>query len=344
MSIFRIVVLWFGFCLSADVALAAIFEDSDVPIKTTVSGAAGKEKSADDLPPLDYIAIVNGEQVPMDRYVSTLRRGLRERFYHGKIPEEEGNKFRKEIADELIDKTLLVQEAKRRQLKPDADVVEVSVKAFDAKFQDDPEWEKVRETILPQVRAKLSDDSLATVLEKIVRGVAVPSETELRQYYDQNNDLFTTPERVRVSLILLRVDPASTPEVWQQASDEATSIVERINSGGDFAELARIHSSDKSAHNGGDMGFVHVGMLGVNAQKVLNILEPGEMSAPVVLLEGVSIFFLEEREQPKLNLFAAVKERAEKLYKREKGDGAWESLLAKLHKAAKIEVNDAPWR
>lgn len=326
-------------------AQAAPVENVGAVEKTDKASNTVKEKR-DALKPkaLDYIAIVDGERVPMGAYVSALRRGLQKRFYHGKIPEEEGKKFRKEVADELIERALLVQEAKRRQLKPDADAVEASVKAFDAKFQDNLEWEKARVKVLPQLREKLNDDSLAEVLNKNVHDIKVPGESELRGYYDQNKALFTTPARIKVSLILLRVDPSSGSEVWKQASEEAASIVARISSGADFGELARIHSSDKSAQNGGDMGFVHTGMLGENAQSVLDIMEPGEVSAPVVLLEGVSIFRLDKREQPILNSFDVVRERVVKLYKREVAEKAWNKLLASLRGAAAIEVNDAPWR
>jgi len=293
---------------------------------------------------LDYIAIVNGEKVTMGEYISALRRGVRERFYHGKVEEGEAKKFRKEVAEELVERALLIQEARRRNLKPDMEEVEANVKAFDAKFQDDPEWAKARDKVLSAVRKKLTNDSLAKVLKKTVTDIKPPTTEELKKYYAEHSDLFTTPARNRISLILLRVDPSSSTEVWQQAGEEANSIVERINAGADFAELARIHSSDKSAANGGDMGFIHRGMLGENAQKVLDIMEPGEVSAPVVLLEGVAIFRLDERTKARLNPFESVRDRAQKLYVREKADKAWKGLLERLHKNAKVELNDAPWR
>jgi parvulin-like peptidyl-prolyl isomerase len=294
--------------------------------------------------PLDYIAIVGGEKISMGSYISALRRGMRERFYHGKIPEEEARQFRKEVADQLIERLLLIQEATRRNLKPNAEEVEAAVRKFDEKFKGDAEWEKARDQVLVELRKKLNGDSLAKVLKESVHSVPEPTKRAVRAYYEEHKDLFTTPERVSISLILLRVDPSSPSEVWQQANEEASSILERINGGADFAELARIHSSDESAQNGGDMGFVHAGMLGVNAQKVLDILEPGEISAPVVLLEGVSIFRMDKRETAKLNDFNVVKERAGKLYKRDKGDRDWKELRDRLHKETVIEVNDAPWR
>jgi len=333
-----LLVLWCGVFFWVGEIFAA-------PQQAVSPSAKEKEVEEQEKPQtLDYIAIVNGQKVSMGQYVAALRRGVRERFYHGRVEEEEAKEFRKDVADELIERELLIQEAKRRKLKPDADEVEVNVRAFDAKFQDDPEWAAARDKVLSELREKLNDDSLAKLLKLSVMSVKVPAESELRKYYAENNNLFTTPVRNRVSLILLRVDPSSSSDVWKQASDEAASIVERINAGADFAELARIHSSDKSAENGGDMGFVHLGMLGENAEKVLAIMEPGEVSAPVVLLEGVSIFRLEERTSPTLNTFESVKERAQKLYQREKGEEAWKAFLARLHAGAKVTVNDAPWR
>ena len=317
--------------------LLAAEDDAAGKIKTSpVSDSASK--------PLDYIAIVGGEKISMGEYVSALRRGLRQKFYHGKIPEEEGRKFRKEMADQLVERLLLIREAKRRNLKPNIEEVEVGLKEFDEKFKGDAEWEKARDKVLAELREKLIGDNLAKIVKEITHLVPEPAERVVHAYYEENKDLFTTPERVSVSLILLRVDPSSSSDVWKQASEEAGSILERINSGADFAELARIHSSDESAQDGGNMGFMHTGMLGGDAQKILDIMEPGEVSAPVVLLEGVSIFRLDKREHARLNDFDAVKERAGRLYKRDKGGSNWKDLLARLHKETVIELNDAPWR
>jgi len=154
MFMMRVLILWcVGFFWVGNISAAP---------QQAVSSVAEEveEKSAE----LDYIAIVNGQEVSMGQYVSALRRGVRERFYHGKVEEGEAKEFRKDVADELIERALLVQEAKRRKLKADADQVETDVKAFDEKFQDDPEWAKARDNVLSELREKLNDDSLAKIL------------------------------------------------------------------------------------------------------------------------------------------------------------------------------------
>jgi parvulin-like peptidyl-prolyl isomerase len=293
---------------------------------------------------LDYIAIVGGERIGMSQYIGALRKGVRERFYHGKTPENEMKEYRKEVAEKLVARLLSIQEAKRRGIKPDSEAVKKAIKNFDAKFKDDPEWLKARKEVLKQLKNKLQGDSLAELLEKQVRSVPAPNDTELRGFYEKNKNLFTTPARVHVSLILLKVDPSSGSKVWQQASAEAKSILERINKGADFADMARIHSSDDSAQKGGDMGYAHSGMLGDNAQKVIDLMEPGEVSSPVILLEGVALFRLEGRIKSELNPLKSVRERAISLYQRDRGEQAWKELSVKLKSKTKIEYNDEPWR
>jgi peptidyl-prolyl cis-trans isomerase C len=344
-----------GMLLSATVVVQAADDgkEGDAQITTStesIESAVGQQKTdnadnkTEEKKGLDYIAIVGGERIGLAEYIGELRTEGRKRFFHGKIPEEEQKQFRKEIAENLVDRLLLVREAKRRGVEPDMAAVDERLEVFDEQFKDNPDWPKARDKVLERLKQRLQGESLAERLEKRVRDVTEPADTELRAYYEANHKLFTTPERAHVSVILLKVDPSSSSDVWQQASKEAADILERINKGADFAEMARIHSGDESAQNDGDMGFIHAGMMGVNAQKVLDLMEPGEISAPVVLLEGVAIFRLEGRSTPELNPFEVVRERAAKLYQREKAEQAWTSLLAKLRTGAKIEYNDAPWR
>ncbi len=247
----------FGFIIFVLSGTPVFGEDADKP-KTEEEAAPEKT--------LDYIAIVDGERIPIGDYIAVLRKGLRDRFYHGKVPEEELKAYRKEVAEQMVERYLLVREAERRKIKYDEAKIEVAVKEFDAKFSDNEEWAKARDAVLEGLRVKLRGDSRVEGLEQEVRRVADPTEKELRKYYDDFPELFTAPERNRIQFILLRVDPSSPSVVWRQASDEAVEIIRRLEGGADFAELARIHSSDQSAANGGDMGFVHSGMLGPSAQ------------------------------------------------------------------------------
>jgi peptidyl-prolyl cis-trans isomerase SurA len=88
------------------------------------------------------------------------------------------------------------------------------------------------------------------------------------------------------------------------------------------------------------MGYMHIGMFGTPAQKVLNVMEPGEISEPVVLLEGVALFRLNDVQEASLNTFGDVEERARNLLMRELGEKAWKDLQTALRQSADIKYSD----
>lgn len=288
----------------------------------------------------DTFAIVGGEKISMEEFRANLRVGIRQRFFHGNIPDDELKSFRREVADKLVNDVLLRQEAERRGLKPDEELVEKKLKEFEKEYGRGDDWKKQRAKILASLREKLEQDSLVSQLEKQVKDVPKPGAAEVRQYYRQHPEKFTTPEALRVSMILLTVDPSSPSSVWRDAFDKAKDLVKRIRRGDDFAQLAYKYSGDNSAKNGGDLGFIHKGMLSKDAQTVIDHMKEGAVSDPVQLLRGIAIFRLDERKPPVLNDFDQVAARARALVERKRAEQAWSNLRHTLRKNTPFTVNE----
>jgi len=288
-----------------------------------------------------HFALVDGEKISLKEFQSAFQAGIRKRFYHGKIPKEQMEAFKQEVSQALIDRVLLVQEAKRKSLEPEEKTVARQLAEYEKRYQNRPFWQQHKNEMLAGLRAALEEENILQILEKQTRDVALPSDDAAKIFYEKNTELFTTPEKIRVSVILLKVSPASPANVWEAANEEAAQMISRLNKGADFSELARIHSGDETASKGGDMGFIHKGMLAKPAQVALDALKVGETSAPVMLLRGVGIFKLHEKQAPKLNKYDQVAERAKKLLQREQSKLAWSDLLEELRAKAKIEINTA---
>ena len=281
---------------------------------------------------------VDGESIPMDEYRAAVTAYSRRTFYHGKVPEAEAETAARRAGAELIIRRLLLKEATRREIPADEDWVAKRLAAYDERYGNNPSWRKNRERLLPELRRSLENESRIQRLKERITKIPTPDEDILLAYYRANPEKFTEPARSRLSVILLRVPPSAAPEAWDAAKEEAAGLVRQLRAGADFAELARLHSADPSADNGGDMGYLHRGMLAEPAQKAVDALSPGEISDPVVLLQGVAIFRLEDVTQPKLRDFEEVKERAASLWQRERIEQAWQGLLQKLWDEATIEV------
>lgn len=290
----------------------------------------------------ETFAEVNGEKISLSSFAVALRREMREKYYHGKIPEAEIEGFQRGVSSNLIERVLMLQEAKKRKLQPEVDEKKITnrLKALDQANSEKSGWELRRAELEQSLREEAEQESLLEKLASQVRSVESLSRQSVKEYYLANPSFFTTPEKLHVSTILLKVDPSSGNDVWQAAVQTAEGIVDKIRKGVDFSELARVHSADDSAKNGGDMGYLHKGMLAVPVQKILDFLDLGEVSEPVVLLSGVGIFRVEDKSVEKLNDLDLVYERAESLLMREQGERQWQNFLEGLHSSAIIKVNE----
>jgi len=284
------------------------------------------------------VAVVNGRSISTQEYETLFVGMVRERFYHGKIPDGETEKVRKEAFDQLIERVLLEQEAEKRGLKPDEAKVTEAVAGYETRYGGSATWQQQRERLLPNLLAQLRRMDVVEQMEKSLRNVPEPTAAEVRTYYDQHNENFTEPEKLRLSMILLRVDPAAPKTTWDKAREEAQGIYKRIKGGAEFAEFAKLHSNDDSSSRGGDLGYLHRGMLPEALQAQVDSFKQGVVAEPITLLEGVALFRLDGRMAPKLREFKDVEQRARELCRRDSETRARAEAIVRLRKAAKIEV------
>jgi parvulin-like peptidyl-prolyl isomerase len=309
--------------------------------ESTKKPVAAPPSSGSPKPQLDYFAKVGPDTLSLQYFAAELDTAMKEKFFHGKIPEKELEDFRRQFANQLVDRTLYIQEARRRGISPNQADVERRIKDMERKKKSDTYWQEHKDQFLKSLRREYEEDSLVKQLEASVRRSPNPTQNEIQQYYKKYSDKFTAPERVKVHMILLKVDPSSSSDVWEKVSKQASELVTKIRAGENFEELARIHSGDDSAAAGGDMGYIHKGMLGENAKLVLEQMKPGALSEPVFLLEGVAIFRLDDREQARLNEFERIDETAAELLRKELGEKAWQELAQTLRRKTEIVINES---
>lgn len=308
---------------------------TDSAAGTTENNAAAQSQPGDD----DKVyATVNGKPVMLGKLNFQSMQLIRERYYHGKVPEGKDEEVRKEVLDALALRILLVEEAERRGFKPDAAEIEQAVARADKKYAGKPEWEE-RDRLIAELKEVLARNSLVEQLKRAEQAaLPEPSPEEVRAYYDQHQDLFTQPERQSLSVILKKVDPSAMLDAWGVALEETRRIYGELKAGADFADMAKKYSDDKSAPNGGNMGYLHRGMLPEALHAAVDKLQPGMLGEPIKGLEGFYIFRLDSREPATVMAFDQVKARAEALFKRDRQEQVWKKLIERLRGAAKIEI------
>lgn len=143
----------------------------------------------------------------------------------------------------------------------------------------------------------------------------------------------------RARHILLRPGPQLSQE---QAIARLAGYRQQIASGqATLEDLARQHSQDGSARQGGDLGWVSPGQFVPEFEQVMNALRPGETSQPLVSRFGVHLIRLEERRQAVLSE-REQREIARDLVREEKADDAVNAWTEEVRSRAFVEYRDEP--
>ncbi len=321
-----------GFIKAVSVALFVLFG-----AKIAIAAAIPQENKA------SVFATVGEVQITWPVYKAEFDKEVRNRLFHNSNPSDEMiGKIQREVGARLVTNALVLNEAKLRKLQPDYEAVDQEVANFERKMAKDAGWQKVREQSLPAVKQRIENDNLVKKLEGVVRKAPAPDETEVKAYYEKHPEKFTAPKEQRIAVILLRVDPSSTTNGWNQTIEDAKGLAQRVRDGEDFAALAKLYSKDEETYEqGGDMGYLHVGMVPELTQEAVDKVEIGGVTEPVRLLEGVAIFKLLDRKQPGLSAFDLVKQRAADLLSVENGNAAWITFLADLRKNTAMNIDES---
>ena len=128
---------------------------------------------------------------------------------------------------------------------------------------------------------------------------AMPDEETLQSLYDDNAELYTNPERRRTQHILV------------ESEDLAKGLLEQINEGADFDELANANSVDTSSNEkGGDLGFNEKGLIGVEFDEAAFSMNIGDVSEVVSTDYGYfHIIMLTDIEVETVQSFDDVREQ-----------------------------------
>ena len=299
--------------------------------------AAAVGSDADGAPGAAF-AVVNGAVISAQEFDNALAAAIRQKFYHRQAPEEQLAALRGEVTERLVNRVLLLKEALRRGIRPDEEQVRAKIADYEKRYRDSPQWQESRAQVLPVLTRALEEQSAVAQLEAAIRVAPPPTEAGLHAYYESHPKLFTQPEQLRLSMILVKIDPSSPAPVREQALAQAQNIVKRLANGADFADLAREHSGDSTARDGGDLGYRHRGMLPQGIETEIDKLAPGAISAPLRLLEGVAIFRVAERRPAQLKTLDEVRVNVAELWAREQGETQWRELNAMLRVGAEIRI------
>jgi len=279
--------------------------------------------------PAEQVVIrVNGEpllRAELDRAVERVDRSFSVRDRGG----EQGRGLRREVLRQLVQRRLLLQEARRRGLALSAEerrrvLVEERGEVPEADFTrmleqaglTAEEWEE----------RVVEDRVIDRLVHEVVDGTLAVTDEEVQAYYRDHPDEFKAPERVVVRQIVVAT------------RDEAKRVRRRIaEQGEDFGQVAREVSLSPDAERGGEIGPFGRGEMPPEFEEACFSLQIGEISPVVKSPYGYHIFRLEKRLPAGTVPLVRAREAIRRKILARKKESAFAAYQEKLWKEAKLD-------
>jgi peptidyl-prolyl cis-trans isomerase D len=189
-------------------------------------------------------------------------------------------------------------------IKADSETVMVSFEEIDYYYNDNQQLFQTSE----QVKLAYIELKEEELVDKITITAAAA-----RAMYDAQLERYITDELRNTRHILLKVpsEVGSDAIEWDEALEKANDLVQQLNNGASFADLAKQHSEDSlSAEKGGKIGLIaRDDFASTELQHALFSLNIGEYSKPIRTEQGIQVVKLDEIQASKQKPFEDVREQ-----------------------------------
>ncbi len=258
----------------------------------------------------DVWAVVNGTEIKRDEV---------EKYYRSQInPEaqepsqEEALSLKLNVLEQLINNEILLEGAKKLNLEASDGEVEDKFTELKSPFTEEEFQRQLRQRgmgvddLKRDLRRQLSIQKL---LNREVAAKVTITDQDVLDFYNANRNQFNVAEpQYRISQIV--ITPYKDAQVRNRKNDDATTeaeaqrkakmLMDKLDSGADFAQLAMDYSEDvNTVATGGDLGYIPESALNQSdpvLKRTVLALKPGQVSQPIVLKDSIRILKLVARE------------------------------------------------
>jgi peptidyl-prolyl cis-trans isomerase C len=247
-----------------------------------------------------------------------------------------------QILDNLIDRELLLQEAKSSKATVAPQEIDAELQKLVERFPSKEAFEQALSSqnfTVEAVKKDIQDQILRQqVVKKEILDKVNVNPDQFQPFYETNKNKYVEEEQVHARHILIKVPQDTSAADEEKLKKKANDVLKRAKKGEDFAALAKQFSEDGSRESGGDLGFFARGRMVGPFEDAAFTLKPGQISDLVRTQFGYHIIKVEERKPGRSLSYEEAKEQVKEDFTREKTFSRYQEYLASLRSKASIEI------
>ena len=276
------------------------------------------------------VALVNDEAITLQELLVLIPPNEGNGSKEMNVSAEEKEELKKQLLDQLIQRKILLQEARRLK-------IELTEREVQQKFEEIREGKEegafleflAERKLTKEVWEKSTRENL--LIERLLNQLAGDqisiSEKEMAEYYESHHEDWQVDEQIKLRQIVVKTE------------SEAETLLKTISEGADFAETARVHSQFPQLGDGGDLGYLSPSELPVEFDPLLHA-EIGTVSSVIKTPYGYHLIKIEDRLPARDLPFDEVREKIHQTLLEEKRETLFAHWMEKIRRTTEIKINE----
>ena len=249
---------------------------------------------------------------------------------------------RRQILERMVDEQLLVQEAADLKISISSEEVDRSIEQIKKDYGLDEA--QLREELRKQGMslAAYRQNTKREILKYRVINIAVGSkvsvsDADVHSYYARHMQAANL--QVRASHIFLAIPEGADAASAQEREEQAKKLLQRAQSGEDFARLAREYSEDPATRSeGGDLGWFGKDILPKPIEELVFSMKVDEVRGPVRADRGFHVIKLLGRRAQDPKPLAEVRDQIRGQLRQREMERQTKNFLSELRKKTLVDI------
>jgi len=237
-----------------------------------------------------------------------------------------------QVLNQLVETSLVVQEARRMGIAVDDTDVDNAVENFKKEHGLDQERLELglaaQGMTLAQYRERIREQILQSmIVSRAVRSKIVVTDEEIKAYYDSHYQAFKTRKKYRLKNIIVKEARA------------LSTVREKLENKVGFSQVAKDHSIGANASSGGELGEFDISSFSDEIKAALSGVGKGQYTEPIDTGDSYQILYVADIiSQEQDSVREAVEKQIQGILYREHGKVQFSKWMEDLKNSAHIKV------